>query len=125
MIVSTETRSPDLVTSSVRTGPAPAIFMLSIVVAAADAAALGASEAAPDAAADAEPEAAALGAAALAATLVAALGAPDVVAVPQPAAIKLITARLAAARVVHRRLKTLPMCSSSKVRRMAILCGVV
>ena len=101
--------------------------MLSIVVAAADAAALGASEAALDAAADAEAaaDAAALGAAALAAVLAAALGALDVVAVPQPAAIKLITARLAAARVVHRRLKTLPMCSSSKVRRMAIPCGVL
>ena len=92
MIVSTDTRSPDFVTSSVRTGPAPAIFMLWIVPLAALAAALGAAALAAaevDAAALAAPV---LGAAALAALLAAplvaaALGAVDVVAVPHAARI--------------------------------------
>src|SRR6187551_1838320 len=117
MIVSTDTRSPDLVTSSVRTGPAPAIFMLSMVApaaadadAAAEADALAAGDAAAEAAADgAAADAAALGAAALAAEL----GAVDVVAVPQPTAIRLTMTRPAAARVVMRRPKTLAMCCSS------------
>src|SRR4051794_17035931 len=92
MIVSTDTRSPDFVTSSVRTGPAPAIFMLWIVPLAALAAALGAAALAPaevDAAALAAPV---LGAAAVAALLAAPLlaaapGAADVVAGPHAATI--------------------------------------
>ena len=71
-----------------------------------EAAALGAAEAAVDGAA---ADAAALGAAALAAEL----GAVEVVAVPQPTTIRLTMTRPAAARVVARRPKTLPMCCSS------------